>query len=51
MVQQTTGYKIQMFARFQRTHSLMLGKYTSIPIYSFMLNAMLFQDSFAVQTS
>ena len=34
MVQQTTGYKIQMIVLFQRTRSLMLGKYTSIPIYS-----------------
>ena len=42
MVQQTTGYKIQMFVLFQKTRSLMLGKYTVIPIYRSVLNVMLF---------
>ena len=36
------GLKIQMFVLFQKTRSLMLGKFTSIPIYSLMLNTILF---------
>ena len=39
MVQQTTGYKIQMLVFFQSTHSLMVGKYTAIAIYRLVLNA------------
>ena len=42
MVQQTTGYKIQMFVLFQRTRSLMLGKYTVLPINRLMLKAQIF---------
>ena len=42
MVQQTTGYKIQMFVLFQRTRSLMLGKYTVLPIYHLVLKAQIF---------